>query len=110
MDILATTPVSSIVLHIHDLDISTYSFDNGVTLNPFASSDYDIVTDKWTIPLVPSRSSGIIILVVNYIGHMNEEMSGFYRSYYMKGNEKVWLGTTQFQSKQTLEELSPASM
>lgn len=62
----------------------------------FNESYYDSVTDKWTIAAdVPANAASV--LTVRYSGFMKDDMAGFYRSYYMENNTKVWMASTQFQ-------------
>lgn len=92
--------VLAITLHQRELMIERYDltgalFASGV----YDSTQYDPVTEKWTIVLataLPQDSD--TDLKVTYKGTLNDEMKGFYRSYYFEGTEKVWMASTQFQS------------
>ncbi|XP_030370710.1 membrane alanyl aminopeptidase [Scaptodrosophila lebanonensis] len=58
------------------------------------------VTDIWAIPLssqLTAANSYIFHFV--YVGLMEDDMHGFYRSYYTDDNNQTkWLGSTQFQT------------
>lgn len=88
--------VREIILHANDLNIIEYEY-LGATV-PYNVAQYDNVTDKWTIPLTADVSTVESVLTVRYSGYMRDDMAGFYRSYYMENNVKVWMASTQFQS------------
>lgn len=88
--------VREIVLHANDLNITDYVY-LGTTV-PYDEAQYDNVTDKWTIPLAADVAMTETTLTVRYSGYMKDDMAGFYRSYYMENNTKVWMASTQFQS------------
>ena len=105
MDITLQTQkeVTEIVLHINDLDVHSYQLNpyEISQVMPFNKSHYNAQYDKWTIPipLVNGKLDAniTVILSIDYTGYMRDDMRGFYRSYYMEGGKKVWMGTTQFQ-------------
>ena len=92
--------VNAITLQANDLTILTYQF--GGFSYAYKADQYNASTDKWIIPLTSSNSSLIkdvaTSFTVMFNGNIREEMAGFYRSYYLKGGNKVWMATTQFQS------------
>lgn len=95
--------VGAIVLHKKDLEIEGISFKNGdadPTSLTYDAESYDSDTDKWTISLgvgtVLSRTVDSI-LTISFTGKLNDEMKGFYRSYYWEKGVKVWMASTQFQ-------------
>lgn len=70
--------------------------------NSFNNATYDETTEKWTINLTsPLPRDQLAVLEVNYIGHMLDDMNGFYRSYYKENGQEVWLGSTQFQQTES---------
>jgi aminopeptidase N len=95
-----STPVMSVVLHSNDLIVKSYSFDHDDlgNLGSGINGTYNATTDKLTltanqrIPL-----DGKTTLTITYQGFMRDDMNGFYRSYYMENNQKVWMASTQFQ-------------
>lgn len=91
--------VNAIVLHKNDLDIIEYVFSGSVTGGGvFQESQYDNVTDKWTILLTSTLSTVIDTTVtITYKGYMRDDMNGFYRSYYYENGAKVWMASTQLQ-------------
>eukprot|EP00300_Choanocystis_sp_HF-7_P042003 c8778_g1_i1.p1 GENE.c8778_g1_i1~~c8778_g1_i1.p1 ORF type:complete len:694 (-),score=157.71 c8778_g1_i1:127-2160(-) len=54
--------------------------------------------DFTTIALESAFPVEDLILVVNFLGNLNDTMAGFYRSSYTVGNEKRWMGVTQFEA------------
>lgn len=91
-----------ITLHAKNLTIISYSLAlqsglvTGVTKD--FEDNYNSTTDIWKLPLNVNMSQvDTFFLTVNYKGLIGTEMSGFYRSYYKENNNKVWMGTTQFQ-------------
>ena len=47
--------------------------------------------------LLPKAMSGRIIVTIEYQGHINDKMAGFYRSKYIKGGETRYIAVTQFE-------------
>jgi aminopeptidase N len=99
----AVANVQAITLHANDLDIKSYGFNVDNPDIEFNSSNYNSTYDFWTIPIPSTVNSGVLSqtsdtkLVVEYVGHMRDDMYGFYKSYYIENGTKMWIGTTQFQ-------------
>lgn len=101
--IATVADVSTVVLHKKDLEITgPIIFFNGAaqTSLPYDPASYDTDTEKWNITL----GAGVVLnqtaessLMISFTGKLNDEMKGFYRSYYMEKGEKVWMASTQFQ-------------
>lgn len=91
--------VSNITLHINDLDEVSYTLTKDVTIQTgtLKAEEYDAKTDKWTITLDNNLSMAEHVLKINYVGHMRDDMQGFYRSYYKENGKKVWMASTQLQ-------------
>ena len=95
--------VNAIVLHQNDLVITTYSILNEksqtiIGNGTYNSTQYNTITDKWTIPLADKLSlTARYVLEVDYTGYMRDDMHGFYRTYYKKNNESIWMASTQFE-------------
>lgn len=47
--------------------------------------------------LLPKAMSGRIIVTIDYQGHINNKMAGFYRSRYIRGEETRYIAVTQFE-------------
>ncbi|XP_015604734.1 uncharacterized protein LOC107272255 [Cephus cinctus] len=90
----------TISLHTKDLVINQIQINNtaGATL-PVAGTQWDSVTEILTISLNNTLSSGTSIYVgMTFVGTLNDDMVGFYRSYYTDANgNTVWIAATQFQ-------------
>uniref|UniRef100_A0AAG5CSU5 Aminopeptidase n=1 Tax=Anopheles atroparvus TaxID=41427 RepID=A0AAG5CSU5_ANOAO len=94
--------VAQIKLQIARMEITSWSVvrksDNNVVQT--LTEIYDAETEVLTIPLasgVTLQANTEYLLSFTYIGNMDDDMHGFYRSYYLLNGEKVWLGSTQFQ-------------
>lgn len=88
ISVTAKTAVSSIVLHMYNISIIDWSV---LTLTgtpiPHGAAEYDSVTQKLTMPLTqPLQVNTNYTLHFTYLGFIQEEMAGFYRSYYKEGN------------------------
>ncbi|MGD9303429.1 MAG: hypothetical protein PVF79_04145, partial [Desulfobacterales bacterium] len=47
--------------------------------------------------LLPKAMSGRIMVTIDYQGHINNKMVGFYRSTYIRGEETRYIAVTQFE-------------
>lgn len=47
--------------------------------------------------LLPKAMGGRIIVTIDYQGHINDKMTGFYRSKYIRGEETSYIAVTQFE-------------
>lgn len=92
--------VTSIVLHQWKIDIKSWSLklaSNSVDV-PHGEASYDEETHKLTIPVTqPLAQNTDYMLIINYVGILDDDMHGFYRSYYHVDGKKVWMASTQFQ-------------
>ncbi|XP_053679539.1 membrane alanyl aminopeptidase-like [Anopheles nili] len=92
--------VMQIKLHSARMDIRSWSVTRSSTNAVVQTREavHDAETEILTLPLnealVPNED---YVLLFTYIGNMDEDMHGFYRSYYWVNGEKVWMGSTQFQ-------------
>jgi aminopeptidase N len=93
--------VKSFQLHAHRLNIkSTNVYANNAPMTNIilGSNNYDNETQLLTISLSQELVTGRDYFVeVEYTGSMDEDMQGFYRSYYMENGIKKWLGSTQLE-------------
>lgn len=89
---------SQIVLHSKGLNITVPPILVGVNDISIASS-HNETTDKLTLQLTrPLLANTTYTLRFVYVGPLNADMYGFYRSSYTQNNETKWLATTQMQA------------
>lgn len=92
--------VTSIVLHKLKIDIVSWYLklaSNSADV-PHGEATYDEETHKLTIPVTqPLAENTDYYLIFNYVGMLDDDMHGFYRSYYNVNGKKVWMASTQFQ-------------
>lgn len=92
--------VTNIVVHKQKIDIvsSFLKLASNSADVPHSVPTYDEDTHKLTISLTqPLAENTDYNLIFNYVGLLDDDMHGFYRSYYKVGEEKVWMASTQFQ-------------
>jgi len=93
----------TIVLNVKDLkidlaDVKLY-LTSGYTYTSVTAIQEDKLHEMLTIKLAKSMEEGAhYIISIDYVGNLNGEMTGFYRSSYLVGTERRWLGVTQFES------------
>jgi aminopeptidase N len=91
----SSEPVNEITVNI--LDLAIWSCRVGIGDDFLGCSFYvDIKKDELTISL-PKKISGQIHLKVDYLGHINDKMAGFYRSAYDADGGTKYIAVTQFQ-------------
>lgn len=92
--------VTSIVLHKFKIDITSWFLklaSNSADVS-HGEATYDEETHKLTIPVTQPLAEGTdYMLTFNYVGLLDDDMRGFYRSYYNVNGKKVWMASTQFQ-------------
>ena len=60
--------------------------------------DFSVDTRQEIVHIhLPQKISGEITLVIEYAGHINDKMAGFYRSSYIEDDTRRFIGITQFQ-------------
>uniref|UniRef100_A0A4Y0BN47 Aminopeptidase n=2 Tax=Anopheles funestus TaxID=62324 RepID=A0A4Y0BN47_ANOFN len=92
--------VTQIKLHMAHMDILLWSVmrKSNSMLVPSEGRTYDEETQIMTLQLKEGLLKNVeYLIVINYVGVMEENMRGFYRSYYKENGTKVWLGSTQFE-------------
>lgn len=94
--------LSSVTIEARNLDnikIDLKETATGKTLWLDHVGKIDPVTDKWTLTAeTPFKKDTEYTLHFTYVGHLEDDMHGFYRSYYVDDNgEEKWLGSTQFE-------------
>lgn len=92
--------VTNIVLHQWKIDIKSWFLKLAINSAdvPHGAATYDEETHKLTIPVNQALAVDTdYMLIFNYVGILDDDMHGFYRSYYMVNGKKVWMASTQFQ-------------
>lgn len=90
--------VKDIELHANDLTIKKVSlkYNNNTEISTVTS--YQNATHKLKVSVTDALNHDIDYkLEIDYAGKLNDDMHGFYRSYYNEDGRKVWLASTQFQ-------------
>nr|CAD7455286.1 unnamed protein product [Timema tahoe] len=94
-------PTDRIVLHVNQLDIiesylTITSVSEGTQLTVI-NTTLDTPRQFFDIQLEEELvEGGVYDVRVSYIGYLNDDMAGFYRSYYKVGEETRWIATTLF--------------
>nr|XP_019564006.2 LOW QUALITY PROTEIN: membrane alanyl aminopeptidase-like [Aedes albopictus] len=92
--------VTSIVLHMWKINITSWflKLSSDSSDVPHGVESYDEETHKLTIPVNQALAENTdYLLIFNYVGLLDDDMHGFYRSYYKVDGKKVWMASTQFQ-------------
>uniref|UniRef100_A0A182QDN7 Aminopeptidase n=1 Tax=Anopheles farauti TaxID=69004 RepID=A0A182QDN7_9DIPT len=92
--------VRQIKLHMAHLDVVSWSVISKSNSVPVRNSNatYNDETEILTLNLNEALLKNVeYYILFNYVGRMEENMRGFYRSYYTVNGTKVWLGSTQFE-------------
>jgi len=89
------TPIEEITLDVLDIAIweCNVKLDQGLTACPFT---VDTTQEKLKLRL-PQALTGEIIILIEYQGHINDLMAGFYRSKYLKNGQSRYIAVTQFE-------------
>ncbi|CAG2054125.1 unnamed protein product, partial [Timema podura] len=94
-------PTDRIVLHVNQLDIiesylSITSVSEGTQLT-IINTTLDTPRQFFDIQLEEELvEGGVYDVRISYVGYLNDDMAGFYRSYYKVGEETRWIATTLF--------------
>nr|CAD7396260.1 unnamed protein product [Timema cristinae] len=94
-------PTDRIVLHVNQLDIvesslNITSVSEGTQLTVI-NTTLDTPRQFFDIQLEEELvEGGVYDVKVIYVGYLNDDMAGFYRSYYKVGEEIRWIATTLF--------------
>ncbi|XP_053667734.1 membrane alanyl aminopeptidase-like [Anopheles marshallii] len=92
--------VAQIRLHKANMNITSWSVmrKSNSRLVRSENETYDEETQILTLHLNETLLKNVeYLMVFNYVGVMEENMRGFYRSYFYENGMKVWLGSTQFE-------------
>ncbi|KAL7638669.1 UNVERIFIED_CONTAM: hypothetical protein RMT77_011241 [Armadillidium vulgare] len=95
---------TSIILHLLDIitvneTIKLVSYNDSNEVIEFVSHSYNRERHFY-IGMLKSvlKIRRTYILSMNYVGYMNENMVGFYRSSYVQNNKTIYLGATQMEA------------
>lgn len=73
-----------IVLHYNEITVASITINANSTAIAISSTKYDSTTDKYTILLETELQAGTIIEInITYVGTLDDDMEGFYRSSYI---------------------------
>ncbi|KAM7359776.1 aminopeptidase N-like [Cochliomyia hominivorax] len=102
LEIIPKINTKQIQLHIKNLDISLseyYQKDTPKVVKALPKATPHQLTDIVVYDLEEElKANQSYVLHYKYVGHMGDDMHGFYRSYYKTSkNVTKWLGSTQFQ-------------
>ena len=91
----AQTPIEEITLDVLDIAIwgCKIQVDQDFTACPFT---VDTAKEKVTISL-PQVMKAAIKILIEYQGHINDLMAGFYRSKYLNNGQSKYIAVTQFE-------------
>ena len=93
--------VSQIIINSGDITYSSISVTQSgkTTKIDVASISENKVSQQVTIPLTTSLNKGTAVLSIEFVGILNDNMKGFYRSKYKLGNgQDAFCGCTQFEA------------
>ncbi|XP_012252261.2 uncharacterized protein LOC105683883 [Athalia rosae] len=93
-------PTNEVVLQYNEITVHSLSVDVSPETAEILSTSYDQTTHKYTILLSAILPAGTSITIhITYVGTLNDDMEGFYRSSYVnEDGETRWLAATQFES------------
>ncbi|MCP3952618.1 MAG: M1 family metallopeptidase [Desulfobacterales bacterium] len=91
----AAQPVDAIVLNVLDITIDRCCLLAGKAQT---ECEFTVLADKEEVHIqLPKARGGELFLEIDYEGHINDLMAGFYRSGYTVGTETRYIAVTQFQ-------------
>ncbi|XP_076648371.1 putative aminopeptidase-2 isoform X2 [Halictus rubicundus] len=104
LEMKSLQPTSRIVINSNGLGIvgqkvynSKGNLEKGEELKVLGQAVPNDKSEMLTVFMNEFVNNKTIILEIEYTGDLNEDMAGFYRSYYQNTNGIRWLATTQFQ-------------
>ncbi|XP_004523070.1 membrane alanyl aminopeptidase [Ceratitis capitata] len=103
IEINSTINTNTLILHSKNLNYTTSEYwaaDAPTNRTALGAGTLNSVTDKLQFNLsTPLEAGKTYYLHFIYIGTMDDDMHGFYRSYYLDAdNNTQWIGSTQFQT------------
>lgn len=94
----AIAGLTSIKLHAAKLTIASVFLKQGVVDIPVQIGAWDEETQIMTLTVGQALTQNVDYqLIFNYVGILDDDMHGFYRSYYNVAGKPVWMASTQFQ-------------
>uniref|UniRef100_A0A1B6CLC6 Aminopeptidase n=1 Tax=Clastoptera arizonana TaxID=38151 RepID=A0A1B6CLC6_9HEMI len=91
-----TRDTDNITMHMYDIEVLSTEIDGGVSV---VSTHNDVAGQFFIIKTSNVLEAGKQYTVdIKYIGKLNDQLLGFYRSSYNDGTTKRWIATTQFQA------------
>nr|AVD96937.1 putative APN-1 [Nilaparvata lugens] len=98
IEIDAVDYFKTVTLHAKNLTIQEVTLSNTDGMKTKAEAKLDEENQLVTIQFNKLFLSGKYNLSISYKGIIHDDMTGFYRSYYYVGDDKRWLGATQFEA------------
>lgn len=100
-DITIRRATQDLSLHALELTIDeaeTSLFDNdGIVYTP-ATYNYNNVTEILVLNFNDELSAGNYTLKMKYVGILNDNLEGFFRTFYYEKGKKVWLAASHFEA------------
>ena len=91
----ALQPVKEIPMNL--LDIAVWSC-KVLEKNTFVACPFFVDSQKEELRIfLPEAMTGNITVRIDYQGHINDQMAGFYRSSFIRGSKQMYIAVTQFQ-------------
>ena len=91
----ALQPVKEIPMNL--LDIAVWSC-KVLEKNTFVACPFFVDSQKEELRIfLPEAMTGNITVRIDYQGHINDQMAGFYRSSFIRGPKQMYIAVTQFQ-------------
>jgi aminopeptidase N len=95
IELEADRPVSQVELNLLELAVWQCRLQTGDAWQPCA---FSLAPDREVLTvLLPKSCTGPFRLEIEYDGRINDQMAGFYRSGYVKGERTHYIAVTQFQ-------------
>ena len=88
--------VSSIICNANELLLSASVVTDSTTISPVTSLHKE--EETVTLALGQQLSPGLATVTYQFTGILNDKMSGFYRSMYMKDGQEQFAAVTQFEA------------
>ncbi len=88
-------PTGTVLLNILDIDVLQCRLN---VKNQSSVCNFSATPEKETLEVVlPKEQEGTFKLSIDYRGHINNLMAGFYRSRYLSGGREKYMAVTQFE-------------
>jgi aminopeptidase N len=97
LEIQATDPLHEVVLNAHELEFQNCTLEYN---HKEKNCDFTLLTNSQeAIIHFPETIAGNFILTITYIGSINHQYAGLYRSKYVHNGQEKYLISTQFEAK-----------